>query len=297
MSLLVRLTSSTEYIPVEELLRLEVSDYVKIPGVGAVQRVSVDSGNTGEIVRADHHLTFVRKGVTNLQSRYDGSPHRSQCIHPGCLHIRPAALTHASTWTDPVELTIVSIEEKFLQENACDLFPHVGAAMALRPEVGVRDQFLWHLGARLDQLVRTPSPPTIFVQQIMAAMAMHLVLRSGCNPAPIKPHALSQKAMRITREYVEANLSDDIRLATLASLCGLSVFHFSWQFSREMGMGVGRYVQVRKMRRAAELLIESTLSIPDVGALVGYRDGSSFARAFQSVYGSSPNAYRRAKGR
>lgn len=297
MSFLVRSTASTNYISVEELVHVEVSHYLKIPGVGAVQRLSADSGDTGEIVRADHHLTFVRKGVTNLQSRYDGGPHRSQRIHPGCLHIRPAALTHASTWTDPVELTIVSIEEKFLQENACDLLPHGSAAISLRPEIGVKDQFLWHLGARLDQLVRTPAPPTIFVQQIMAAMVMHLLMRCGATPAPIKPHALSQKAIRITREYIEANLSDDIRLATLASLCGLSVFHFSRQFSREMGMGVGRYVQVCKMRRAAELLIESTLSIADVGAVVGYRDSSSFARAFQSVYGSSPYAYRRGRGR
>lgn len=297
MSFLVRSTASTDYIPVEELVRIEVAHRFMMPGVGAVQRLSVDPGETGEIVRADHHLTFVRKGVTDLQSRYDGGPQRSQRIHPGCLHIRPAALTHASTWTDPVELTIVSIEEKFLQENACDLLPHVSAAISLRPEIGVRDQFMWHLGARLDQLVRTPAPPTIFVQQIMAAMVMHLVLRRGGKPAAIKPHSLSQKAMRLTKEYVEANLADDIRLATLASLCGLSVFHFSRQFSREMGMGIGRYVQVRKMRRAAELLIESTLSIPDVGAVVGYRDGSSFARAFQSVYGSSPSAYRRGRGR
>jgi AraC family transcriptional regulator len=191
-------------------------------------------------------------------------------------------------------LTVVSLEEEFLHTHTSDITQFDPASITLRPVIGLKDKFLWHLGARLDALVSTPDPPTVFVEQIMATMAMHLVLMSDERPVKLRSRALSRKALRLTSEYVEANLSKDIRLEALAALAGLSIYHFSRQFGREMGMGVGRYVQVRKMQRAAELLAEKTLDISEIGEAVGYRDASSFARAFRSVYGLSPHAYRNA---
>ncbi|WP_420908493.1 helix-turn-helix domain-containing protein [Aureimonas altamirensis] len=122
---------------------------------------------------------------------------------------------------------------------------------------------------------------------------MHLTLSSDVGPVRSPGRALSKVAVRRVRDYVEAHLGSQIRLSTLAALSKLSSYHFSRQFSRETGIGVARYVQLRRMTRAVDLLAQSDVDIAEIGEAVGYRDASSFARAFRSVYGLSPQAYRR----
>jgi AraC-like DNA-binding protein len=49
----------------------------------------------------------------------------------------------------------------------------------------------------------------------------------------------------------------------------------------------------RRMRAAAELLVQPAIPVGDVARLVGYRQSSHFAKAFRSRYGISPARFRR----
>ncbi|MET3649852.1 helix-turn-helix transcriptional regulator [Phyllobacterium ifriqiyense] len=268
---------------------------VPLTGVGAIQRVSIEAGETGDIVRMDNHITFHRQGVTELRSIHDGAPPRIDFSTPGSIHIRPASSSHASSWDTPVGLTLVSLEPRFIRDHAADLFQQDMSSFSFRPMIGVKDEFLWQLGMKLDAQSSTVDPPRAFLESVMATMAMHLASTAGFSQHPVQARALSRSALRRTKEFVDANLSANISLSSLAALTGLSIYHFSRQFSREVGVGVGRYIQQRKMQRAAQLLVDRQLSIADVGEAVGYSDPSSFSRAFRSVYGVPPNTFRRVR--
>lgn len=276
-----------------EMLSCEGPPCVSLIGVGAIQRVSVEAGETGDIVRMDHHVTFHRQGMAQLRSIHDGGPPQIASITPGAIHVRPAGMSHDSCWDRPAGLTLVSLEPRFIREHAADLFQRDMSSFSVRPLIGVKDELLWQLGMKLDALSTVSDAPRAFLESVMATMAMHLASRGGFSSQPVRARALSRAALRRTTEFVEANLSADISLSSLAALAGLSIYHFSRQFSREVGVGVARYIQQRKMWHASQLLANPQLSIADVGEAVGYRDPSSFSRAFRSVYGVSPHAFRR----
>ncbi|OOO22955.1 helix-turn-helix transcriptional regulator [Agrobacterium pusense] len=281
-----------EQTSLTQIVACEGPPHVSLTGVGAIQRVSIVAGETGEIVRVDHHVTFHRQGVTELRSVHEGGIPRVDRITPGSIHIRPAGSSHASSWNEAAELTLVSLEPRFIREHAADLFQRDVNSFSFRPVIGMKDEFLWQLGMKLHGLSSDVDPPRAFMESVMATMAMHLASTAGFSPQPVRARALSRSALRRTAEFVDANLSVNISLSSLAALTGLSVYHFSRQFSREMGMGVARYIQQRKMQRAAQLLADPELSIAEVGEAVGYRDSSSFSRAFRSVYGVPPHAFR-----
>jgi len=293
MSFFVRTRTSPSPVPIVSLVEGRRSYLSPVPGVGAVQRIDIEPGETGEIIRLDHHITLHREGVTDLWSRHDGEEATQTCLHPGLLHIRPAQASHASAWTSPASITIFSIEPRFLREQAADLFHRDLASVSLRPMIGVKDDFLWQLGMRADAVASMGDPPRAFIETLLSTMAMHLILSANAKPLPVTARALSQAALRRTREHIEANLSSDISLATLAALSGLSTYHFSRQFMRETGIGVARFIQTCRMARASELLGDRSKTIAEIGEAVGYSDASAFSRAFRSVHGFSPQAFRR----
>lgn len=292
MSLHVISSVSDVSVPISSLVKGKTCGHLSLPGVGSIERVSLQSGETGEIVRLDHHVTFVRKGNTSLFSRHEERDLGMRSVGAGGIHLRPAMLPHSSRWDSPVDVTVVSLEVRYLNDNAGDLFRKAPWNVSLRPAIAKKDTFLCHLGLQLDEVVATGGP-AVFAEQIMATMAMHLILTADAGPMRRSSRALSRASLSRTLDYIEANLAADIRLATLAALSGLSVYHFSRQFSREMGVGVARYVQLRRMNQACDLLRRNQLSIQKIAEAAGYLDASSFSRAFRKIHGLSPEAFRR----
>src|SRR5882724_5597572 len=57
------------------------------------------------------------------------------------------------------------------------------------------------------------------------------------------------------------------------------------------------YLLVVRMEKAKELLVETDMSIEDIGESVGYSDKHSFSKAFKKYSGQPPASYRRDKYR
>ena len=94
-------------------------------------------------------------------------------------------------------------------------------------------------------------------------------------------------------EFIEAHLAEELRLATLAELAGLSPYHFARAFRQSFGAPPHRYHTARRIERA-KLLLQSSRSVTEVALAVGYAETSSFSAAFRRITGIPPSAYRRA---
>ena len=57
-------------------------------------------------------------------------------------------------------------------------------------------------------------------------------------------------------------------------------------------LGPAAFLRAQKMHAAAELLRSTDRTVLDIAGQFGYDNASKFARAFRSVIGVSPNAYR-----
>ncbi|KHO23156.1 cupin domain-containing protein [Mycolicibacterium setense] len=78
----------------------------------------------------------------------------------------------------------------------------------------------------------------------------------------------------------------------LADLARHSRSTFAERFTRLFGQPPVAYVTERRLDRAADLLLSTTVSVSKIGQAVGYTSDSAFSRAFQRRYGAPPLRWR-----
>lgn len=94
------------------------------------------------------------------------------------------------------------------------------------------------------------------------------------------------------QSYVESHLSEKLSEKTLSELCDMSPFHFSRTFKQVCGVTFRDFVIKARIKKAAELLANSNLSITEVSYEVGFQDLSNFSRTFRRFTGKSPSVHR-----
>lgn len=109
---------------------------------------------------------------------------------------------------------------------------------------------------------------------------------------PLRGGLPARKQRRVA-EFIEEHLAEEISLATLAELVNLSLCHFARAFKQSFGTPPHRYHMVRRMVRARRLLQRSALSVTQIGIQVGFRETSSFTRAYRRFTGVTPSEFRR----
>ncbi len=96
-------------------------------------------------------------------------------------------------------------------------------------------------------------------------------------------------------ELVEADLSDDVDLARVATGLGTTEYHVRRMFSSLAGMPLSEYVRRRRMTVAAADLIGDD-DLLEIAVRHGYGSTEAFSRAFRAVHGVSPADVRRDGG-
>ena len=95
--------------------------------------------------------------------------------------------------------------------------------------------------------------------------------------------------------HIDAHLDDDLSIDRLCQVAALSKFHFHRQFAARFGVGVGRYVMLRRLQRAAHRLATRPADrVIDIALDSGYDSAEAFTRAFRQHTGVTPSHFRRA---
>lgn len=103
------------------------------------------------------------------------------------------------------------------------------------------------------------------------------------------PHdSKMNKALR----YIDAHLSDELRLEEVASHVYLSPYYFSKLFKKYQGIGFNAWVNQQRMASAKELLSHSNWSIASIARNLGFSQTSYFCKVFRHTYQITPQAYR-----
>jgi AraC-like DNA-binding protein len=111
-------------------------------------------------------------------------------------------------------------------------------------------------------------------------------------PAPQARGGLPPGAMRRVREYVDAHLGESMDLAELASIAGLSVFHFARQFKQSAGVTPHHYLVQRRIERAQDMLARTDLALSEIAVAAGFSDQSHLSRHFRQMLGTTPREFR-----
>ena len=91
-------------------------------------------------------------------------------------------------------------------------------------------------------------------------------------------------------KYINENYSEDMSLDGLAERFFVSKYHLSHSFRREVGVSVYRYIMLKRLLAAKELL-QSGVPAGEVAYATGFGDYAGFWRAFKTEYGISPKEF------
>lgn len=160
----------------------------------------------------------------------------------------------------------------------------------LHPAAGERSA----VTARLSELVREYySRETgsglcahgIFLQLMVQLNRMALAKKHQPEETQ-KLSALAEKVLIFIGEH----LSEQLTLESLAEQFFVSKYYLSHAFSREVGVSVYRYILLRRLMMARQLLSAGEPA-GQVCRSCGFSDYTSFYRAFKSEYGISPREF------
>ncbi|AMM18797.1 cupin (plasmid) [Burkholderia sp. PAMC 28687] len=84
-----------------------------------------------------------------------------------------------------------------------------------------------------------------------------------------------------------------LSVESLADIAGMSRSAFAAQFMKAFGQPPMAMLKVVRLRKAAELLATTALSVAEVARMVGFSSRSNFSQAFHAMHGMDPTAFRR----
>lgn len=99
--------------------------------------------------------------------------------------------------------------------------------------------------------------------------------------------------LRAARDHLDRHFTEPTDLARVASIAGLSKFHFHRLFAATYGTTPARYLTARRIERAQDLLRATNLTVTEVCFAVGYSSLGSFSSRFAGVVGETPSEFQR----
>ncbi len=191
-------------------------------------------------------------------------------------------------WLDPILLTHLAEEAQFPGDRI-ELFEF---------DHEIQDPFILQVGLTLQrELVEEPTTlSSLYVGTLANALTAHL-LKSYCHLPESKPlvfpipEKLARTPWQQVVEYIHEHLSHSLTIAELASVAGMSPYHFTRSFKQTIGLSPHQYVLWSRVERAKNLLLQGEETLSALATHLGFADQSHFTRSFKRFTGVTPQAF------
>jgi AraC-like DNA-binding protein len=100
------------------------------------------------------------------------------------------------------------------------------------------------------------------------------------------------RRMLRARDAMDRGFARPLDVPALARIAHVSEAHFIREFRATFAETPHRYLQRRRVERAAFLLRETDRSVTEICLDVGFASLGTFSRTFRAILGESPTAYR-----
>lgn len=168
------------------------------------------------------------------------------------------------------------------------------------PEIESRDEVVQSLFEALKVATHNND------RQCMEALRLAIAVREfGLRPAverstgtdqdPVRGrHVQGLQKWRLKRvvDYIDASMSSKMTSRDLAAVAGLSRMHFASQFRVATGLRPHEFLLQRRIRRAAELMRDTTMPIMEIALAVGFQTQAHFTTVFKRFTGCTPRSWR-----
>ncbi len=193
----------------------------------------------------------------------------------------------------PCERIILYISPEFLlreSSSACQLadcfskeYDHV-----LRPNEKIR-KTLFSIVSNIEQELSSNRygreiVSTGMLLKLLVEIARSIFHKEVQKPAPMLPKS---KRMLDIMHYLDAHLTEDINIDTLAEKFYISRFHMMRRFREETGTTIHSYISDHRLMLARDLISQG-IPATEVCFQCGFGSYSSFSRAYGKFFGTTP---------
>ena len=224
----------------------------------------------------------------------EGGEMRSTTIGRGRVMVYEANRPVWKRWHGSPAIVVMALAPEWVARICAPEFGARGTH-TLRTYVGLDDptvDSLMRLAER--ELVEGGPHGRLFLDGLATLVSVHLLQSAGNDPRMSWRHgALAPGALKLVTDYMDAHLAEELPLASLAALAGLSPHHFGQAFKAATGVPPHRYVLRSRVARARELLRDPRLTVADVAIAVGFSNQSHLTRHFRGLTGVTPARFRR----
>jgi AraC family transcriptional regulator len=129
---------------------------------------------------------------------------------------------------------------------------------------------------------------------LATALGIHLIKQYSTSTQTIREYeeGLPKYRLRQAIDYINDNVDQDIKLANIAEVVGMSQYYFCHLFKQSMGIAPYQYVIQQRVERAKQLLQQTEVTISDIALECGFANQSHFTKHFRKFTGITPKAYR-----
>ncbi|MGX7263614.1 helix-turn-helix domain-containing protein [Enterococcus crotali] len=112
-------------------------------------------------------------------------------------------------------------------------------------------------------------------------------------PMPLVATELADDRMNQLLEDIQKNYDQPISLEALAEKSGISYYHLSRSFKKQVGINFTEYLNQIRLMHAAESLVVTSQSVIKVALNSGFSTAKSFHQVFKKQYGLTPASFRK----
>jgi len=211
---------------------------------------------------------------------------------PGTTFVLPQGTIDELRWKGPTHRIAVAVHPSLLV-NALDETAHE-RNIELTEHWNLTDQNILAVLQAMTADLDTGSPAGRLYGECLAnALAVYLLnLYTVRRYTPVAyKGGLPGYCLKRVLDHIGDNLAQDLSLAQLAAVAGMSPHYFAELFRKSTGCAPHRYVLLHRIERAKQDLRNAGRSIIEVGLDVGFQNPTHFARMFRKFVGTSPSRF------
>ena len=211
----------------------------------------------------------------------------------GDVSIGPAVNMRGLRGNDPPELPVLSPDEALIRRNGAAWYDPALVELIRHGCAG--DPLIEQIAIVLkSDLVEERALGNLYGEALANALAAQLLRRNYSPRANdlASKGGLGGRRLKLTLDYLEANLHSNLRIHELARRVGLSPNYFCSAFERSIGMPPHRWVLQRRIERAKNMLAERKTRLVEIADVLGFADQSHFSRLFRRFTGITPGRFR-----
>ena len=128
-------------------------------------------------------------------------------------------------------------------------------------------------------------------EQIMN-LQYHMVLDYTSLVQKLKQGSRYDKFIRNIIRYIREHLTDDLSVETMAKDLYVNRTYLSTKFKKETGYTLTEYIQMQRIDKAKELLLQTDRSILEIATYLGFSSQGYFQNVFKKQTGLTPKEFR-----